>query len=398
MRVLAAVFLVFACGGGGGDRDAGPPDAALPGTDAACERGPDRAGPYPRRVTIDGETSARGIFDPSIEYPEGADAGLMTYTAVPDEAHVHIAIAASIDHGASWHRQGVVAPARPITIETDDDDVCGAATCAGLLVHESSSLVLDPYDPDPDRRLKVFVHSYFFGAATGKWLPIGYLALYTAAAPEGPWTETVLFGWPSSSPLSSTGAVHDIASDPDLAELHDCMIVGEPGALVRGDGTLDLALACPRLRPGGVDVIDIRLLRSTDHGASWRYIATLLDTVDATTLGAAHEKINGPDLFMAGGRTFLIATPLGPVTTPDGDEEDAYRGCAVIPVADLETGAVERCGGAPVVAAMYSGQPRVFTGACSADVGDTADGMLIPVPDFTSGDPYRVWGAAAPLP
>ena len=99
--VLVGVFTFIACDQGASTPDsavdAGPADATWDGT--SCPSGPERNGPY-TRVTVVGETSALGIIDPSVEYAAGAGAGLMTYTAVPDFAHVHIAIAESADNGA----------------------------------------------------------------------------------------------------------------------------------------------------------------------------------------------------------------------------------------------------------------------------------------------------------
>lgn len=398
---LLAMFAMCGCGGGGGDNPDAPstidaPTADSSGVDAACPAGADHPGPYAARITIEGDTAARGWIDPSIEYPDPADFGLMSYTTVPDEAHVHTAIAVSTDHGASWHYQGDVTASTPITIDSSDPAVCGATTCTGTWVHESSSLVLDPTDPDPARRLKVFVHSYFYGAM--QWFRLGYMALYTAADPAGPWTETKLFGWDSPSSVSSTGVVYNVQTDPRLAGLNDCFVVAEPGANVRADGTLDLSLSCVRII-GGQSSIEVRLVRSTDHGATWSFVSTLLSPDDAIALGAAHPQINGSDLFYANGAYHLIVTPDGPVSAPGGggDTFDGYRGCEVIAIDDLDAGTVARCNGAPVVEATYMGEPLRFTGACSAAVGDTVDGMLIPVPDFSTGDPYRVFGAGVPL-
>jgi hypothetical protein len=206
--------------------DAGKSDAA------ACVSGPERNGPY-TRVTVVGDTSAMGIIDPSVEYAATAATGLMTYTAVPSETQDHIAIATSDDKGASWQFVSNVTVASPITISTTDDELCGSSSCEGTFVQESSSLILDPFDPDPDRLLKVFAHTYFRTTDTEKDTPfdLGYIALYTAGSAEGPWRETPLFGWPSSSPISNASVAYDISA---VGGLNDCYIVGEPGAIVRG--------------------------------------------------------------------------------------------------------------------------------------------------------------------
>jgi hypothetical protein len=331
-----------------------------------------------------------GIFDPSVEYATGSEFGLMTYTAVPDPAHVHIAIAASTDGGATWHYQSDVSRAESITIATEDDDVCGVDTCAGTFVQESSSLVIDADDPDVDRRLKVFAHGYFH-TGTERWLRLGYLAMYTAATPEGPWAETKLFGWPSPSPISTTGVTHDVATDPSLSGLRDCFIVAEPGGLKRPSGELDLALSCPVVT-GSSDTIEVRLLRSSDHGTTWSVVSTLLTPDDALALGSTTRRINGADLFLVGDRPHLIVSPEGPVNGPDGTFE-GYRGCLIVAVEDLSAGRVVRCDVAPVVEAAYLGEPGRFVGACSAAEGATANGVLLPIPDFGAPDVFRIFTA-----
>jgi len=336
-----------------------------------------------------------GIFDASLEYAAGSEFGLMTYTAVPDPAHVHIAIAASIDGGSTWHYQSDVTLAQPITIATLDEDVCGADTCTGTFVHESSSLVIDPEDPDVDRRLKVFAHGYFH-SPTERWLRLGYLALYTAAAPEGPWAETRLFGWPSPSPVSTAGVVRDISEDPTLSELADCFIVAEPGGMLSPSGELDLALSCPVVG-GDSDTIEVRLLRSSDHGATWRVVSTLLTPDDALRLGSTTPRINGADLFLAAGQPRLIVSPEGPVDGPDGTFE-GYRGCLVLPFEDLERGQLAQCDGGPRVEAAYLGEPGRFVGACSAADGATPLGMFLPIPEFGASDVFRLFAAPLDMP
>jgi hypothetical protein len=399
--VLAACALLAACSDDAPDNPASSPDAASDapvsdsGSDAACTGGVERNGPY-SLVTIVGNPGAKGAIDPSVVYAEGAEFGLMTYTTVPDEAHDHIAIATSTDSGATWTYTANVTTAGPVTIPASDNELCGAPTCTGTFIHESSSLVLDPTDPNANRRLKVFVHSYFFGIE--RHLRVGYLAMYTAATPAGPWNETKLFGWSSESPISNDGVVYEVQTDPGLPEMHDCFIVGEPGVLFRQPGILDLTLSCPVIAATGA-TIDVRLLRSHDHGATWTYVSTLLTADDALSLGSTEPQINGSALLSVGDRHYVIASPSGEVDFPDGPGQ-GYRGCVVVPIADIEAGAVERCGGEPVVTSAYLGQPGQFVGACSGDVGATDNGMLIPVPDFSTPGvvDYRIYAAGLPLP
>jgi hypothetical protein len=388
MRAWCVVILGAACGSSpaspdartaGGD--ARPPDGAI---DAACGPGVERDGPYTRFTVANDDIGTAGFIDPSVEYPSGAAAGLMTYTTVPDPGHDEIAIAASIDAGASWNFQALVTTATPATID------CGSTTCTGTMIDESSSLVLDPTD-DSSRRLKVFAHEYLFD--TQRELLFGYIAMYTAATPTGPWAETKLFGWTSSSSVSTTGVAYNISTDPRLPEMHDCVIVGEPGGYVRANGTLELVLGC-----NTATTADIRLLRSTDHGVTWTFVSKLLTPDDGVALGGAHREITGGDLFFAAGKLHLVATPDGDVTYPGGTTGDGYRGCVVVPIADIDAGTVERCNGAPVIETAYRGQPGQFVGACTAAEGASAAGMLIPVPQFTQTLVFQVFAAELPLP
>src|SRR5262249_4518491 len=132
MRGAWIVIFACACGNAPASPDAHVElDAAADAGDAACVTGPERDGPY-TRFTVENDTiGVGGFIDPSVEYPLGASGGLMTYTTVPDPAHVHIAIAASVDAGATWHYQAEVTQAQPITIDTTDMAVCGATTCNG---------------------------------------------------------------------------------------------------------------------------------------------------------------------------------------------------------------------------------------------------------------------------
>jgi hypothetical protein len=398
MRGWYFVICAAACGGSPASSDAQPAgsDAAADGEnpDAPCGQAVERDGPYTRFTVANDDIGTGGFIDPSVEYSVAASGGLMSYTTIPDASHVHIALAASVDAGASWVFQGEVSQARAVTIDTTDMSVCGSTTCSGTLVDESSSLVVDPFEPDASRRLKVFMHEYFYGSDMN--FQLGYMAMYTAATPSGPWTETKLFGWNSSSSLTSTGVAYNVSTDPRLPELHDCFIVAEPGAYGRSPGTIDLALGCVVIA-GSAATIDIRLLRSTDHGVTWTYVNKLLSASDAGTLGAKHNQINGPDLFYARGKVHLVVSPVGDVVSPGGTF-NGYRGCVVVPIADLDAGTVERCGGVPVIETAYRGQPGEFVGACSAADGATAAGMMIPVPQFTQTPVFQVFAAQQPLP
>ena len=335
---------------------------------------------YTRLVVASDAGSTEGIYDPSIVYPQGGSVGFLTYTSVPNKAAVHSRAAASTDSGRSWVFVGDVNTDSATTITTTGGDtaVCGATTCTGVWVHETSSLVYDPTDPDTTQRFKVFVHSYFVALPTpGHDTTLAYwygnLSMYTTSFPTRGWSSEVkLLGWNSTSPVSSTGVRQNISTDPALASGYgNCWFIMEPGALVRGD-TIDLATGCVQLAAGLP--FDIRMMRSTDHGATWRFIAVLLDSTDALAVGSSTPRINGADLFRVGSTTYLFATPEGPLTAGGY----GYRGCLEFRFANVDAGQLVRSGGVPVVQKRYTGDPGIFTGPCTADAGAKNAGVIVP--------------------
>ncbi len=364
--------------------DAAAGDAAVSPEAGACPTVETRNGPF-ARLTVGHAPQGMGINDPSVEYLPGPNLWLMAYTAVvPNPLYQHIAMASSKDSGSTWSYLGdVTSASSTITITTTNLSICGKTTCTGTWGQESPGLLFDEFDPDPNRRFKVFAHAYYFDLIGDRQMDIGYLALYTAKDVTGPWTETKLFGWPSSSPLSNQGVVYDISRDRALG-LGDCVIVGEPAPLVRAPGTIDLALSCPK------GTTDIRLLRSQDHGKTWSLVGTLLTAEDGPKLGSQTKDITGADLFYAQGAYHLIVSPFGTIQGPGGETFSGYHGCLAVAMADLDHGQVARCNGSPVVEASYLGLPGQFMGACSAAEGLTGSGMLIPIPDLSlipaSGD------------
>jgi hypothetical protein len=317
-----------------------------------------------------------GIFDPSVLYPAGATAGFMAYSSVVGK-RVHTRLAASNDAGATWSYFSDVNAATPGQITTTTMDVCGASTCNGTWVYETPSVVVDV--DDPDKLFKVFVHRYFLNAADEIRYDIGGISMFSAKTPSGPWQESKIIGWDSRSPASSVGASQNASTDPALAGLATCLLLSEPGALVAPSSgaaaALHLALGCI-VKPAN-DTIEIRLIRSTDHGQSWRYVSTLLNAADADTFGAVKRKPNGPSLYTKDGNVYLFVSPDGPVALGDaGVTIDGYRGCLGFAIDNLEAGTVRRCNGKPVLATSLPGPAKKFLGACAYAEGATKLGVV----------------------
>jgi hypothetical protein len=186
--------------------------------------------------------------------------------------------------------------------------------------------------------------------------------------------------------------VQNVSTDSNLSGLASCVALTEPGALVHtadtdaGASAIDLALGCVLPGSSGGAVIEVELIRSVDHGASWSFVSTLIDEADAVALGAVEGQVNAPDLFTVGAATYLIATPDGNVATSTGTT-DGYRGCLVFEVADLDAGQLARCGGMLQPVTEYLGDPEQFVGACTAAQGASAMGVVVPTATLTGASP-----------
>jgi hypothetical protein len=399
MRTVVFLGILAGCGGGGTSNDApGGGDArhdasaADAGVDAAsCPSVTivDPAGATELVVAGDAG-STLGIFDPSIVYPAGAPGGAMSYSSVPDQHSIRTRIALSADAGATW--TFVVeanAPTPAIVGSTDPAECPEAAPCVGAMISEVSSLVIDPDDPDPARRWKLFAHRYLVEPDNTLHYRYGTIALQTAPAPEGPWTPpSPLIGWDSPASVSSDGVVHNVSS---RAETADCLALTEPGALWRPRGAgsaIELALGCVYL-DGSTPRIRIVMLRSVDHAASWEFVANLVDGDDAACRGAGPWNVNAAELFVADGAAYLSATP--------GAFDGGYDGCVIIPFDDLEAGTLVRTAGRADVARTLASPPR-FSGACAYAEGATAMGYTMPILRLDTGRPFRIYATGIVAP
>jgi len=359
-----------ASGSGGGGQAGGGGGGQGGGGMASCSDGIETTevdpASTPELAIIGDPGSPLGIFDPSVVYPAGAPGGALSYSTVLTQEAVHTRIALSADAGATWTFVADANAVEPAMIETTDTKVCPGGSCTGNLINEVSSLIIDPDDPDPARRWKLFTHRYLVTPGATLLHRYGYIALYTAAEPQGPWSgpENVI-GWDSETAFSSAGAATNASKIPALA---NCFALTEPGALwVPGLG-IDLALGCASV-VGGVS-IRIERLRSTDHGKTFTYVGKLLGGEDAACLDAVEPRVNAGDLFFAGGKQYLIATP--------STSDKGYRGCFVFPIDDPVSGLVRRdAQGQPVIVRRIDNPDKRFTGACSYAEGVT--GYLVPI-------------------
>lgn len=314
-----------------------------------------------------------GIFDPSVVYPAGAPGGAMAYSAVTAKDDIATRIALSSDEGATWT---FVAQANS-----------AAPTPSGNLISEVSSLVFDPLDPDAQRRWKLWSHRYL---AKGDELSyaIGHIALQTAPDVTGPWTSPVAnVGWQGPNAFSSDGAVFVAQDVPALA---DCVAFTEPSGLALPQGGLALSLGCVSGPPFTIRVV---LLLSADHGRSWAYAGVLFPAADAPCLGRSPgvERVNAADLFGAGGKAWVFATPEHPTL--------GYRGCALVEIADLATATIARDdAGAPVVTKLLSPPTDQFSGACAYAEGAKKATALISIAFLGQARPFRIYRSGVTVP
>ncbi len=348
-------------------------------------------------LAVAGLAPARGLFDPSLAATGNAAApALLALSAVEATDNISTVIVAFAAASGAW-----VQVARVNAANRSSALPCaGGAPCAGSVVREVSSLVIDANDPDASRLCKLFALSYIVTNGTELHYDWGHISLWTAPAPAGPWSaEQPLLGWAGASPFSTAG-VRQVLTD--LPQLRGCLLFTEPGALAVGGGAagpplLLLALGCASVPavPGDTVPISVVLLASEDYGRSWVFVAPLVDgTADSAALGYAVPQLDAADLFIApavlaeeeGARRRLVAPGLAIFVsiTPSATLWPGfvgYTGCLLLQLLPDASGVVRNSTtGAPIVVRSVLPDGVAFSGACSAadGAGAAAGGYLLP--------------------
>lgn len=330
LAALAAALLAAGCGtsgdGGGGGGSGG---GGSGGGDGGG--GPPPAITY-REVIPQGDTLQGGIFDPSLAYDRDGT-GWLAYTSVegpngPGGPATHTHLASSADRGLSWTYRALINASIPGEVVLPD-----GKRLPGIWRTEVPVLVHEPGDARAP--WKQFAHRYFWNPERDRMADYGWIAMRTASAPTGPWSEEIaLFG--AGDIATPAGPVHlpRVPYDQqriDLNDLHPDLATtiaySEPGALVR-DGVLWLSLVA--LSGDGPHAVI--LLASDDHGDHWRFVSTLATNADARRLGFI--RFDGSALATHGGEAFLLVTPQSDVAQHDGT--------LVLPFADLAAGRLRR--------------------------------------------------------
>jgi len=344
---------------------------------------PSNPGAY-TQVTVTGDNSASGIFDPSVLRVSNNDVW-MSYSSVNYHSpngvltkDVGIRLARSLNGGAFAYQGTVVSPS-DVTLTG-----CGLPNCDGRWVYETSWLIDDATDPVAARRYKVFAHKYFLkpgNMPSDTLYHLGAISMWTSGSLSGPWVETSLLGWNLTptvlNPLRNVNLL-----SPALA---DCLVVNEGSASVRGN-IIDFVFACPESN-GVTNPQKIVMLRSTDHASTFQYVSTLLSAADATP----DSYFSAPALLStAGSAPVLLVTPVA--------INGVYSGCFAVPFADDATGALFRVSGVP--AGLLYTPPQnngaAISGACAYDRGLGTRGILLSN-TIAGATPFAIYATQAVL-
>ena len=317
-------------------------------------------------ITFPG-VGAHGVFDPSLG--RDGDRLWMSYSAVEEPQtpacaasgrstikRIETRLAWSEDGGRTWKDGGRVKAA---------EEVCLPEPARlGTWVNEVSTLVRDETAPKAER-WKLIWHRYLWvndSNQMNRRFDQSWIAVRAAATP----------GKLAAAPARKlfVGMAYDTRHDASgkpaarLTDLHadlaDCAVATEPGALSTPDG-LYVALSCRALDASRSRLVLLRLSRG-----HWRYVGTALDGKLSRAAGS-EQPMTAAELYGAGTKTFLIATR---VSAPDD-----YSGCSVFTL-DLRTAKVGTKAGKPHAVLDVKGEPP-FRGACGYDPAATRSGILL---------------------
>ncbi len=317
-------------------------------------------------ITFPG-VGAHGVFDPSLE--RDGDRLWMSYSAVEAPKtpacaatgsstieRIETRLAWSEDGGRTWTDAGRVNAA---------EDVClPEPALLGTWVNEVSTLVRDETAPKAER-WKLIWHRYLWVSGSSqpnRRFDQSWIAVRAAATP----------GKLAAAPARKlfVGMAYDTRHDASgkpaarLTDLHadlaDCAVATEPGALSTPDG-LYVALSCRALDAARSRLVLLRLSRG-----HWRYVGTALDGKLSRAAGS-EQPMTAAEPYLSGTKAFLIATR---VSAPDD-----YSGCSVFTL-DLRTAKVGTKAGKPHAVLDVKGEPP-FRGACGYDPAATRSGILL---------------------
>lgn len=316
------------------------------------------------KIHISGETTANGVYDPSIEYSNGT--GWMVYSAVKAPKYVHTQLAKSTDHGKTWEYITTINRSIDSTLETD------TGTIEGAWRHEVPTLVYDP--EDPGKEWKLFWHKYFTKPPyqeEDRMFQYGWIAYRYASHPDGKWSEEIsLLG-------SGLGLQNPFETIIDLNRLHKTMsnmvVYSEPGSLMYNN-TLYLSINGHTIQ-NGKNIGNVFLIASHDHGKTWKYVNVLLTPEDAQKFDSLF--FTGSSLVEVDNRIFLLACPEDPA------REMHHGGTCIFEFEDITKGTLRKDKEALIVIKYFL--PSLTSGGQSDyDEQNTNGGIVFPQIDPAS--------------
>lgn len=280
-----------------------------------------------------------GIFDPSITYDPQTGKVWMTFSSVNtdrqnDKINIATGLAYSGDKGKTWQGYGTINESVDITIPANTGPNKDRKSIAANWRNEVSAITYDPGAPASER-WKVVWHHYL-GIGKKRYFQHSWIALKTAATPEGPWSsERKLFigkGYQSFQ--------DDFASAPEVAiheldrAVNHCVGFSEPGLMATADA-LYMSLQCG-VAPNVGGKAKIFLLQFDHRSEKWRYLGDLVTEDDAKRYNFG--EITGSELFMKNSTPYLIVT----VTAQGRTMGIPHLGCMAIEIEELQTARLAR--------------------------------------------------------
>ena len=346
------------------------------------------------KISIIGETTNKGVFDPAIEYNEDGSVGWMVYSALeqppekvnrPFPKYIHTHLAKTTDNGKTWKfvKRLTESKEDAVTIKNAIDPrivriaKINGGKITGTWRHEVSTLVHDP--DDPGKEWKLFWHKYFAVENPGGGKRINI--------PEYMWIMYKCAHTPEE--LDSAQAIKLFTSNivliparynlNDIPELKNSIYYSEPGSLYK-DGVLYLALNAGRMNFDSHKQI---ILYSSNHGKTWVYVNKLTDHNDTISLSYPKDArcvaLLAPALTQERGRVFLLSS----AATSRG-----HRGTYIFEFEDITKGILKRDKSGKLIVHKFLPPsimlPKNNAGESDYDEYNTYGGIIMPQGDPSS--------------
>ena len=314
--------------------------------------------PKSKEIQFEGMESKNGMFDISIEYDDEG-VGWLAYSRVQIPKFIDTKIAKSTDRGRTWKFVTSVGESK------EDLIMARGKKTEGVWRDETPCLLFDPTDRK-SRRWKLFTNRYFAAKpfkTKDRLMGDGTIDVKYASSPEGPWSK------PECVVRNRSDCKFQLnKASPELANIR---MITEPGAIIH-NGVTYLAMDAGTNETGLGDWKNYRviLLASSDHGASWRYVGTLLDHSDSSRFG--YLVFTGVSLVRANGKLYVLATPSGGVKK----KNKAHDGTMVIEVTDISRAKVKRDKSGKPVIERHAVTDGGSGGLADYDEKNTGGGMM----------------------